>query len=159
MYPSFLRTSRTRARSFEPGVETVPRRRSCALRMRVSISPNGSLIIECPPLPARLHEARNQPLGAEFAQRDARHAELAVIGPRTARHLATVADAGGVRVARQFGQLEARLEALLHGLRLVVRNRQQALAAARVFLHELATELVLLNSAFLSHAFISSVRV
>src|SRR5918995_2784279 len=109
MYPSDLRTSRTRARSFEPGVMTVPRRRICALRIRVSISPNGSLIIRCPPLPAGLHEARDQTLGAEFAQSDARHAELAVVSARTAGHFATVANAGRARVARQFSQLEARL--------------------------------------------------
>src|SRR5919112_6437086 len=101
MYPSDFSTSSTRARSLEPGVETVPRRRICALRIRVSISPNGSLIIERPPLPARLDEARDQALGAELPERDAGHAERAVVGPRAARDLAAVADAGRVRVAGQ----------------------------------------------------------
>jgi hypothetical protein len=50
-------------------------------------------------------------------------------------------------------------EALLHGPRLVVGNSQQTLAAAGILLRELATKLVLLNRAFLSHSFISSVRV
>ena len=58
-----------------------------------------------------------------------------------------------------IGQLEARLKALLHGLRLVVGDRQEALAATGELLHQVTTVLVLLNSAFLSHAFISSVRV
>src|SRR5690349_8023483 len=127
MKPSLFSTSRTRARSFEPGVETVPRRRICALRMRVSISPNGSLIMRCPPLPAGLDEAGDQAGGAELAQGDAGHAELAIVGARATGDLAAVADAGRVRVAGNLGQLEARVETLLHGLRLVVGDRQQAL--------------------------------
>src|SRR3712207_8300018 len=63
-------------------------------------------------------------LVAELAQRDTGHAELAVVSAGTARDLATIADAGRARVARQLGQLEARLEALLHGLRLVVRSEE-----------------------------------
>src|SRR5215211_1133689 len=110
MYPSDFSTSRMRARSFEPGVVTVLRRRICALRMRVSISPTGSLIMGTPPLPARLHEARDQACGAEVAQRDPRHAELAVVGSRAPSDLAAVADPRRVRVAGQFGELEARLE-------------------------------------------------
>ena len=45
-----------------------------------------------PSLPAGLHEARNEPLGAELAERDARHAELAVIGPRASGDLTAIPD-------------------------------------------------------------------
>src|SRR3954462_2858544 len=94
---------------------TVPRRRICALRIRVSISPKGSFIDICPaPLPARPHESGDRALRRGFPERDTRHAELAVIGTRPARHLAAVAGPGGIGVARQLGQLYARLEALLH---------------------------------------------
>ena len=44
MKPSDFSTSSTRPRSREPGVVTFPRRRICALRIRVSMSPTGSLI-------------------------------------------------------------------------------------------------------------------
>jgi hypothetical protein len=115
--------------------------------------------METPPIPAGLHEARDQALRAELAQCDARHAELAVVSPRPTRDLAPVADAGLARVAGQLGQLEARLEALLHGIRLVVGDGEQTLAPTREFLHELATVLVLFDCAFLSHRLFSGVRV
>src|SRR3712207_1767016 len=101
MKPSDFSTSSTRARRREPGVDTVPRRRCFALRMRVSISPRGSFMDMRPsPLPARLHEAGDEALRPEFPERDARQAELAIDRARPARHLAAVADARRVRVAR-----------------------------------------------------------
>src|SRR5215203_3646562 len=146
MKPSDLSTSRTRPRSREPGVVTFPRRRICALRIRVSMSPTGSLIaIVAAPLPARLHEARDQPFRAELPERDARHAELAVIRARPAGHLAAIADAGRVAVARDLRQPKACLEALLHGLRLVVGNAEEPLALALVLLDQALAPVVLLN--------------
>src|SRR5918997_5774590 len=124
MYPSAFSTSSTRPRILEPGVATVPRRRCCALRIRVSMSPKVSFIDIAASSPARLDEARDQALGAELPERDPRHPELAVSGARTPRDLAPVPDAGAGAVARQFGELQARLEALLHRPQLVVRDRQ-----------------------------------
>src|SRR5215210_122088 len=63
--------------------------RSCsawfALRMRVSMSPIGSLTIV---LPAALGHARDDALVRELAQADAADAELSKIGPRPAAALA-----------------------------------------------------------------------
>src|SRR5690242_5717339 len=124
MKPSDLRTSSTRARRVEAGDETVPRRRSCALRMRVSISPIGSVrLIVLFSLPARLDHAGDLPKVAELAQRDTAHLELPVVATRTARHFATIADAARRRVARQRGQLELSLEAHLRGGLLVLGDR------------------------------------
>src|SRR3546814_8936904 len=70
-------------------------------------------------LPARLDHARNLALGGQFAERDARHAELAVIAARTPGHLAAVADARRRRVPRQLGEPELRDEPVLERKRLV----------------------------------------
>src|ERR1051326_1488777 len=79
MYPSFSSTSSTRARSADPGLDTLDLLRICALRMRAIRSPSGSLrAIVRPSSPARLDEARDDALGAELPQRDAAHLELAV---------------------------------------------------------------------------------
>src|SRR3546814_1721989 len=64
-------------------------------------------------LPARLDHARNLALGGQFAERDARHAELAVIAARTPGHLAAVADTRRRRIPRQFGEPELREEPVL----------------------------------------------
>src|SRR5438270_12743882 len=95
MYPSVFRTSSTRARSFEPGVETLDLLRSCALRIRVIISPSGSLSdIARFSSPARLDETGYQPLGSQIAKRDSAQFELAVVAARTARHLTAIAKPG-----------------------------------------------------------------
>src|SRR3569833_4239616 len=104
MKPSALSTSATRSRCLEPGIETLDLARICALRMRVIISPIGSSTISAP-LPARLHEARNQALVAEVAQRDTAQLVLAVVRMRTARQLATVMNANLRRNARQLSEL------------------------------------------------------
>jgi hypothetical protein len=77
------------------------------------------------PLPARLRQARDLAQVAQLAQSDTAHLELAVVGARTAGHFAAVANAVLGRVARQFGQLQARLEALFQRQGLVVRDRLQ----------------------------------
>src|SRR5690349_7750767 len=121
MKPSDFSTSRTRARTVEAGVTTVSRRRSWALRIRVSISPIGSeRAIFVLSLPARLHQARDLPQVAQLAQRDTAHLHLAVVGTRPARDLATIADATRRRVPRQGGELQLRREALLHRHALVL---------------------------------------
>src|SRR5580658_3842799 len=98
--------------------------------MRVSMSPKGSLTAMLrSPLPARLHEARNQAFVAQLTQRNTAHLELAIVGARTARHLATIAHAIGGAVARQFGELQPRLEPLLHRIGFAVGDIEQTLAA------------------------------
>src|SRR5258708_17405016 len=111
MKPSGSMLSSTLARIFEPGVVSLPLRRICALRIRVSISPNGSFTDMIRPSPARLDQTRDEALRPQFPQRDARHLHLAIIAARTAGDFATVANAHGRGVARQFRQFEARLEA------------------------------------------------
>src|SRR5271166_4399169 len=113
MKPSASSTSRTFLRREEPGVVTLPRLRICALRIRVSMSPRGSFIaMILASLPARLDQARNQALVAEFAQSDARHLHLAVKAARAPGHFAAVANPDDRAVARKRGEPEARLETL-----------------------------------------------
>src|SRR5258708_30846766 len=94
----------------------------CPLRMRVSISPSGSVItiFDCPSLPARLDHAGDLPGRGQLSDRDARYLELAIVGPRTTSELAPVVDADLGGVARQLRQLETCGEALLHRQRLVL---------------------------------------
>src|SRR5215813_9101268 len=112
--------------------------------MRAIMSPSGSFI--CPTsLPARLDQPRDQPLGAEVPQRDARELVLAIEAARPARDLAAIADTGGRGVARQLGELERGREALLHRLALVARDRLKPRAPARILLAQLAPPRVLLD--------------
>src|SRR5262245_39650698 len=95
--------------------------------MRVSMSPSGSVTViefssNLAGSPARLHHARDQPLRRELSQRNARHAELAVIAASSPRHLAAVANAGRCRIAGQLRQLELGGEPLLHAELLIAGN-------------------------------------
>src|ERR1700722_3219622 len=120
MYPSALSTSSPLARIFEPGVETLGLARICALRMRVMRSLIGSCVdMLRPSLPARLHEAWNQALGAEFAQRDTGKLVLAIGRARAPGQLAAVADPGRRRIARHLGKLERCRKPFFHRLGLV----------------------------------------
>src|SRR6516162_2586025 len=120
--------------------------------MRVNRSPSGSFMaIVRSSLPARLHQARDQPLGAELPQRDARQLVLAIEGARTPGHLATVTDAGGGRIARQFRELERGGEALFDRLFLVLDDRFQPRPPAGKFLRHAATPIVLLDGTLLRH--------
>src|SRR5690606_30678690 len=127
-------------------------RRICALRMRVSMSPRGSVMTICRvSLPARLDEARDEPGGAEIAKGDARHLQLAVEAARAAGDLAAVADARRRRIAGQLGQLELGLEALLKGQALVAGDRLQLPPPGGVTGGQLAAPLVLLDRTLLGH--------
>src|SRR6516165_2471664 len=107
--------------------------------MRAIISPSGSFMAIAPPsLPTRLDQARDQPLGAEIPKRDARQAVLAVVAARPARYLATIANAGRRRVARQFRELERCRESLLHRLGLVAGNGVEPSASAGMLVAQLA---------------------
>src|ERR1700759_4237909 len=118
--------------------------------MRGSISPRGSFIaMIVASSPARLDEAWNQALIAKFAQRDARHLHLAIIGARPSGHFAAIAHANDRAVARQRRQTDARLEALLHRTRLIIGEVQQALATSGEFLHQTLLAQVIFNRTLL----------
>src|SRR5919109_2573382 len=120
--------------------------------MRAIMSPSGSFIGIAPPsLPARFDQAGDQPLGAEIAKRDARQPVLAVETAWPARYLATIANPGRGRIARQFRQLERCREPFLHWLALVASNGLEPSAPAGIFLAELAPPAVLLDRTFLRH--------
>src|SRR5690606_2813493 len=125
MKPSSARTSSTQPRSFDAGVTTLPLPRSCAFRMRVIISPNGSVIVMRVSSPARLHHAGDLPPGREVPERDTRHAQLAVIRLATAGQLAAVMNTGLGRVARKLRELQLRIEALFDRQGLIDRHRLQ----------------------------------
>src|SRR6476646_1194523 len=113
--------------------------------MRVKRSPSGSFTDMRSSLPARLHEAGDHSLRPEFAQRNAAHLELAIVGARPTRGLATIAHAAFRGVARQLGKLERRGKTLLHRGVLVARDFSQPVAPSRVLIGELCPPLVLLD--------------
>src|SRR5215469_3942740 len=127
--------------------------------MRAIISPSGSFIPIAPPsLPARLDQARDQPLGAEIPKRDARQPVLAVVAARPTGHLATIANAGRRRVARQLRELQGRRESLLHRPGLVASNGPEPSAPAGILLAQLAPPIVLLDRTLLCHQCLLAVR-
>src|SRR4051794_6255427 len=129
IYPSRFKTSRTFARIFEAGEATTAIFACCPLRIRVSISPRGSLmVIASVPSPARFEHAGDLAGGGQLAHRDARQLELAVIAARPARHRAAVADPRRRGVTRHLRQLQLCREALLAGRLAVARDRLQAFA-------------------------------
>src|SRR5215208_1503481 len=113
--------------------------------MRENKSPSGSVIDMRSSLPARLDEAGDHALGPEVAERDAAHLQLAVIGARAPGDFAPIADAHLGGVARQFGELQRRREALLHRRVLVARDRAQLRTASRILLGKPRPPLVLLD--------------
>src|SRR6478736_9926460 len=127
--------------------------------MRAIMSPSGSFTPMLDLLPARLDQARDQPLGAQVTERDARKLELAVIAARAPRNLTTIANAGRRRVARQFRELERSREPLLHRSVLVARNGPQPGTPARILFGQPAPSVVLLNRTFLRHQYLLDFRV
>src|SRR5271169_6792278 len=114
MYPSRFSTSSTLARIFEAGEATTAWRARCPLRIRVSMSPNGSLIVIAGILlPARLEHAWDLPRGGKLAQRNPRQLELPVKAARPAGQGAAVAHPRRRAVARQQCELELRCKTLL----------------------------------------------
>src|SRR5664279_3501928 len=130
-------------------METFDLVRICALRMRVIMSPIGSLTAIAIPLPARLHKAWNQALGAEVAQGDAAETMFAVIAARTPRQLAAIANPGSRGIARQFGELQSGGEPLLHRQLLVAGDRLERFPAIGKLLRHPAPPVVLLNRTLL----------
>src|SRR5471032_4637 len=143
----------------EAGTVTLSRRADWPLRMRVSKSPTGSVImVYGPPLPARLHDAGQSARRGEFAQREPRKLELAVHGPRTARDRASVANTRRRGVARQLGELEPGAEALLRRQLVVHRHRLQLGALAGELLRHPGAAVVLLDRTLLGHFSLASVH-
>src|SRR5207244_1909476 len=99
-----------------------------ALRMRVSMSAMGSLMLIFWLLPARLDHSGNLAAHRDLADLVARQAELAERAARPAGHGAAIAQAHGRGVARQRLQLGARFVAgVVGGLR-VAGDREQLFA-------------------------------
>src|SRR5882672_10329919 len=87
----------------------------CALRICVSMSAIGSVILMAVSLPAGLAQTRDLTAHRGLAQLRARQTELAVVAVRPARQRATVAQPNGVRIARQLLQLLLRVDARVFG--------------------------------------------
>src|SRR6478609_10159761 len=85
----------------EVGISTVSCSAWLALRIRVSMSPMGSVVIVASP--ARFRHSRDDALVRQLAQADAAHAELAEVGPRATAPVTPVVPTG----------LELRLSRLL----------------------------------------------
>src|SRR5689334_11123033 len=115
MKPSSFKTSSTRVRKRELGDLIVAIPRSWPLRMRARRSPMGSVIAisSNPSLPTCLGHARDLAELRQIAQRNAGQFQFAVVALGAARHLAAIMDAHLRGVARQLGELEARLKTLL----------------------------------------------
>src|SRR5688500_18213833 len=114
----------TSSLSFEPGMSTRGWFAAIALRMRVSMSAIGSVILinsvlsiaavrssrlpHSKLLPARLHDAGDLPLKRKLAQGDPRNAELPQVPARAARLRTAVANANGAGVAGHLLKLDHR---------------------------------------------------
>src|SRR6266404_1856571 len=137
----------------DAGTVIVSRRADWPLRMRVSKSPTGSVImVYGPPLPARLDDAGQSARRRKFSQRQARKLEFAVHGARTARELAPIADARRRRIARQLGELEPGAEALLRRQLVVDSHGFQLGPLGGVLLRHSLAPLVLLDRTRLGHS-------
>src|SRR5262245_45618913 len=126
----------------------------CALRMRVSRSPSGSVIAMShgPPLPTRLDHARDLAGRCKLSQRDARQLELAVDAARAAGQLTAIVLAHRRGVARQLGELEARRKALLHGQSFVIRGRLEPRPSRRILLRHADALVVAFDGTRLGHS-------
>src|SRR5919197_1288280 len=81
MKPSSLSTWATLAFRRVAGMSTAGRSIRQALRIRVSMSANGSVIMVHAPSPAGLFDARDQSVAGHVAETDAADAELAIHRP------------------------------------------------------------------------------
>src|SRR5688572_32867036 len=95
--------------TLDAGMTTLTFSVACALRMRVSMSAMGSLMLMISLLPARLDHAGDLAAHRDLADLVAREPELAERSARPPGDGAAVAQAHGGRVARQRLQLGADL--------------------------------------------------
>src|SRR5262245_46270031 len=105
-----------------------------ALRMRVSMSAIGSVMLMLGLLPARLDHARDLAVQRDQPQLPARQPELAVNPARAPGQRAAVPQPHRRGVARQLLQLLARRVALLDRQLLVIGDLQKLLAPRCVLL-------------------------
>src|SRR6185312_11161935 len=124
--------------SFEQGMPTSTCPTIWALRMRVSMSAIGSVMLIAASSPARLDDAGHLAAQRELAQLVAPQAELLVDAPRAARQRAAVAQPGRRGVARQLLQLDPRRVLVLVGRLDVVEHLEQRGALRLEFLDGLA---------------------
>src|SRR4051812_22921851 len=138
---------------FEAGTLTVALDTICALRMRVSRSAMGSLMLmeSLLALPAGLDHAGDIATEGELADLVAGQAELAECPARAARDAAAVALTGRVRVAGQLLQGEASSGALLIALLGIVRDRLVFLVPLGVLGNEFVALEFALDQSSLSH--------
>src|SRR5262245_59179286 len=101
MNPSSLRISATRTLSLDEGMSTFSCSARLPLRMRVSRSAMGSLLIGASS-PARLHDARHLTLERQLAEAETAQLELAQVAPGPAAQLAATVTAGG-KLRRPLG--------------------------------------------------------
>src|SRR5476649_767211 len=142
----------------DEGIATDSFSASCALRMRVSISAIGSLMLMLGLLsPAGFGHAGNLATHGNFAQLVAPQAELAVHAAWAASQLAAVPDPRRGRVPRQLLQLHARRHPLVFGLLEVVDDGEQRFAFNLEFLHGLATFFVTVDDCGFCHGAILQV--
>src|ERR1700690_3447577 len=142
----------------DDGIATDSFSASCALRMRVSISAIGSLMLMLYlPSPAGFGHAGNFPAHGDVAQLVASQAELAVHAARAARQLAAVAYPRGAGIARQLLQLHARRHALVFRLLEIIDDGEQRRAFGREFLHGLAALFVAVDDCGFCHGAILQV--
>src|SRR6202171_6092881 len=121
--------------TFDAGTTTLTFSVACALRMRVSMSAMGSLMLIFVLLPARLDHSGNLAAHRDLADLVAPEAEFAERAARPAGDRAAVAQSHRGSVARQRLQLGARLGlGLVGGLR-VLQHGAQLLALLGEFLH------------------------
>src|SRR5215471_2876422 len=90
MNPSSFNTSVTRSLSLEAGISTFSCSARLAFRIRVRRSAIGSLVMESPLLPARLHHARDLAFERELPEAYAARLELTQVTARPATELAPV---------------------------------------------------------------------
>src|SRR5436190_23786083 len=120
--------------TFDAGTWTLTFSVACALRMRVSMSAMGSLMLISCLLPARLDHSGNLAAHGDLADLVARQAELAERAARPAGDGAAVAKAHGRGVARQALELGARLFLRLVGGLRVLDDGEKLLPLLREFL-------------------------
>src|SRR6185312_2351304 len=113
--------------TFDAGTTTLTFSVACALRMRVSMSAMGSLMLIVRLLPARLDHSGNLAAHGDLADLVAREPELAERAAGAPGHRAAVAKPHRGRVAGHRLQLRARLVAGIVGRLRVAEDRVQLL--------------------------------
>src|SRR3954463_3814973 len=123
-----------------------------ALRMRVSMSETGSVMLIVAPLPARLDHAGHLALEREITQLVAAQAELAIHAARPAGERAAVAQAHWGSVARHLLQLVACHFLGFVGGAAVVQHLEEGSAFRLELLHRLFALLVAERECEFGHA-------